>query len=127
MCIQEEISQVNNKENETTRLVGKLHVIGRGTFPYTIYYCQNQRHFFSGLLCVVGAELDFLKLFFAEESLDIASPFSYIILFHGGMFFILFTNFYIQAYSKKPLAAKKKDNVKLSNGTTVGNGTKKHE
>ena len=46
MCIQEEISQVNNKENETTRLVGKLHVIGRGTFPYTIYYCQNQRHFF---------------------------------------------------------------------------------
>ena len=27
--------------------------------------------------------------------------YSYIILFHGAMFFLMFTNFYLQAYVKK--------------------------
>ena len=34
--------------------------------------------------------------------------FSYVILFHGAMFFMLFANFYIQSYiRKKPKSAEK--------------------
>lgn len=44
--------------------------------------------------------------------------FSYIIIFHGGMFFLLFLNFYRQAYLKKG----KKDS---SNGAVTTNGTAK--
>jgi len=41
--------------------------------------------------------------------------FSYIILFHGGMFFVLFANFYIQNYLKKGL---KKDEKSSANGSS---------
>eukprot|EP00090_Calanus_glacialis_P001986 TRINITY_DN1148_c1_g1_i2.p1 TRINITY_DN1148_c1_g1~~TRINITY_DN1148_c1_g1_i2.p1 ORF type:complete len:291 (-),score=49.13 TRINITY_DN1148_c1_g1_i2:212-1084(-) len=45
--------------------------------------------------------------FFVHASLplfiecDFPKIFSYVILFHGGMFFLLFANFYIQSYVKK--------------------------
>ena len=32
---------------------------------------------------------------------DFPKIFSYVILFHGALFFLLFANFYIQAYMKK--------------------------
>ena len=32
---------------------------------------------------------------------DFPKIFSYVILFHGALFFVLFANFYIQAYIKK--------------------------
>jgi len=32
---------------------------------------------------------------------DFPKYYSYIILFHGAMFFVMFTNFYLQAYVKK--------------------------
>ena len=32
---------------------------------------------------------------------DFPKIFSYVILFHGAMFFLLFANFYIQSYVKK--------------------------
>jgi len=46
--------------------------------------------------------------------------FSYIILFHGGMFFILFSHFYIQAYVKK-------DPSKRTKTDSHSNGIKKKE
>jgi len=50
---------------------------------------------------------------------DFPKVFSYVILFHGAMFFLLFANFYRQAYMKKPKTSKKTD--------VNGNGTVKHD
>ena len=44
--------------------------------------------------------------------------YSYVILFHGAMFFILFLNFYIQSYIKKDKGGK-------SNGISHQNGSLK--
>ena len=43
---------------------------------------------------------------------DFPKYYSYVILFHGALFFILFLNFYIQAYIK----IDKKNNSKETNG-----------
>jgi len=48
--------------------------------------------------------------------------FSYVILSHGAMFFVLFTNFYIQAYMKKGSKVSK-----VSTNGVQANGVKKHE
>jgi len=40
--------------------------------------------------------------------------FSYIILFHGAMFFFLFLHFYIKAYVKKPAAKSKKQSTDIN-------------
>jgi len=64
--------------------------------------------------------------FFLHASLPLFIPcdfpkiFSYVILFHGAMFFILFANFYRQAYTKK----KKVESVKEDMN---GNGILKHD
>lgn len=60
--------------------------------------------------------------FFVHASLplfvecDFPKVFSYIILFHGAMFFILFTHFYIQAYIKK---GKRNTKPEASNGKAM--------
>jgi len=57
--------------------------------------------------------------------------FSYIILFHGAMFFLLFANFYIQAYlKKKPKSLKTHTNGVHANGVKTdinGNGVLKKD
>merc|ERR1712168_923133 len=57
---------------------------------------------------------------------DFPKFFSYVILFHGAMFFLLFANFYIQSYIKKrPKASKSTSNGIHSNGVKTdinGNG-----
>jgi len=49
---------------------------------------------------------------------DFPKFFSYVILFHGAMFFLLFANFYIQSYvNKKPKTSKSAPNGVQGNGT----------
>jgi len=52
---------------------------------------------------------------------DFPKIFSYIILFHGGMFFLLFLNFYRQAYISKKKAKTTQDSI--SNGVAHANGS----
>ena len=40
---------------------------------------------------------------------DFPKIFSYVIIFHGGMFFLLFLHFYIQAYTTKGKKTERKD------------------
>ena len=49
---------------------------------------------------------------------EFPKEYSYVILFHGAMFFILFLNFYIQSYIKK-------DGRGSSNGISQNNGSTK--
>ena len=42
---------------------------------------------------------------------DFPKIFSYVILFHGALFFVLFANFYIQAYIKKSKKASSKTDI----------------
>ena len=42
---------------------------------------------------------------------DFPKIFSYVILFHGAMFFLLFANFYIQSYTRKGSKASRKAEV----------------
>jgi len=60
---------------------------------------------------------------------DFPKVFSYIILFHGGMFFLLFLNFYRQAYLKKKVKTTKDSlsNGVASNGVSHTNGSAKQD
>ena len=49
---------------------------------------------------------------------DFPKYYSYVILFHGAMFFAMFTNFYVQAYVKK---GREKSHL---NGATNGHSKK---
>ena len=49
---------------------------------------------------------------------DFPKYYSYIILFHGAMFFAMFTNFYIKSYMKK---GREKSHI---NGATNGHAKK---
>ena len=49
---------------------------------------------------------------------EFPKEYSYVILFHGAMFFILFLNFYIQSYIKQ-------DGRGKSNGISQHNGSTK--
>ena len=73
--------------------------------------------------------------FFVHASLplfiecDFPKFFSYVILFHGAMFFLLFANFYIQSYIKKR-PSKSTSNGVHSNGIKTdinGNGILKKD
>ena len=53
---------------------------------------------------------------------DFPKIFSYVILFHGAMFFLLFLNFYRQAYLKKDMSKKVGSKADIN-----GNGVLKKE
>jgi len=60
---------------------------------------------------------------------DFPKVFSYVILFHGGMFFLLFLNFYRQAYTQKKSKTTKESviNGVASNGASHANGSVKQD
>ena len=63
--------------------------------------------------------------FFVHASLplfiecDFPKIFSYVILFHGAMFFLLFANFYRQTYTKKSKSGSAKKTDVNGNGVPV--------
>merc|ERR1739849_18796 len=112
-----------------------LHVVHHGIMPFTawwgIKFVGGGHTTFCGFLSMgpevqkylwwkrylTTMQLGQFVTFFLHASLplfiecDFPKIFSYVILFHGAMFFLLFANFYIQSYTKKGSKASRKAEV----------------
>ena len=82
--------------------VNNLYIVIYFYFPLSRYLTTMQLVQFATFFIHATFPL-FIECSFPKE-------YSYIILFHGAMFFIMFLNFYIQAYIKK-------DKKKYMNGS----------